>query len=573
MAEEVRTLRQTVSELEAYTVELELQIGALEQQLDLANDQLNQQHGVASARAHEDSRRLELLLRENETTGHEVTELHQRVAALSETNDDLSRANATLSEQVRRLRGDRKTVAGGRTFTDLLSAANKEAAAEDSAGGAAAAGAADSARPVHALGGPGAVVAAQGSTSAVEGAAKSRSPVAGCGSMEVALALAAPGAPSLRPRSAAQAAAVDVEGLGRPPLGACSAAAAAAAAKSEAELAQRLGELNETLRRDRYEDERAALTLSAPGASDVAAACKASPMTGSAEDSSGVMDEDGPGVTGSYARSSTHTHGSLGSARLNELQRITDAIRSGQPLHQVLEDRDQEPMPARTAKAQKIAAAFASSEFGVGSAASSERLLALSSRPLGQRSARLAPDDAEGDVAEELAEVAVAKARIGLVGEEEGSGEDGSVDGEDEGEDGVEEPGSEEPEDTHAASGEEGALDDTTDDPQKHSSSDEEGDAEDRGGSCTNTKLSAASRQAARNRPPLKTRVQIALAKRKELPPSAWTARGARRGDGGDGRIVSAVAAQKPSRLRSLLEQEVACQNAVAASLAGASSS
>ena len=99
LAEEVRTLRQMVGELEAYCVELEEQIHALESQLDAANKMLGEREGQHSSRAHEDSRRLQMLLEEHDAALNDAAELQRRVSALAEANDGLTATNAGLTEQ------------------------------------------------------------------------------------------------------------------------------------------------------------------------------------------------------------------------------------------------------------------------------------------------------------------------------------------------------------------------------------------------------------------------------------------------------------------------------------------
>ena len=108
MAEEVRTLRQTVGELEAYTIELEDQILQLERQLDSANEQLHHQASHAHALHAEDERKLWVAKEEAAASRAELDGLLERAGALDAANESLTVANASLSEQVRKLRAERK---------------------------------------------------------------------------------------------------------------------------------------------------------------------------------------------------------------------------------------------------------------------------------------------------------------------------------------------------------------------------------------------------------------------------------------------------------------------------------
>ena len=700
--DEVKTLRATVGELEAYCLELEEQIGHLERQLDDANAVLGEKEGEHGRRTHEDSMRLQMLLEEHDAALRESAALQSSYAALIETNDQLASANAALSEQMRRLREERR----GAVASALPAAASvggrplSKLAAADGPGGtpwghsscsAGAAAAVLPPPPSHqqpaALAPPlrpagGADLAAGSVPSAAAAIASARAaeqqqqqrggpPHAPRISPALAMAFAAPqhgqctphatlptpAAWSAHAQSAGAAltsggaaltsggAALPPGGAALPP-GAALASAVSAQAASEAELSARLSELEElarrdhervasrlltgtggtledeslrrceTARKDAIEDERARLTRAAPtasvgmaamlaggashggcggaGGSPAAAVCAA--PTAAATGEHGAAHH-----AGSHARSALHTHASLGAGRLGDLQRITDAIRAGRPLHEVVDGPSgtQQPWQQPTAggDAANAAAPLGAAGGEVDEAAAAERLRRLSSRPLGQRTRHggaggglqhAAGPGQEDDTASLLA------AAAGVGGAYpadfiEGGGEWGEGADSEAGDEAAGLPGDEDGNDDDSSSG--------GDDNTYGDEDDGDGDDDDADGRWASaaagrplqphpSRFAAASSSARRGKREVsgsatgggggggrgasRAHVQRALAGRegKQLLPSALA--GMARADGGDGRVVSVVAKGKPSRLRALLAQEMACQSAVSASLAGA---
>ena len=247
-------------------------------------------------------------------------------------------------------------------------------------------------------------------------------------------------------------------------------------------------------------------------------------------------------------------------------------------------------MPVMAAAERASAMAAAAGEVVTDDATSAERLRRISSRPVGGHRRIEPPGGFEADAASALAAAAGVRVMDGNV-EVSAHGDDMAADvalSDDDDDDDDEEEDSRVEEAFGSGEGEadEGTSDDEGVDEAKGDEDDSGGGEEGGGAAASSSSDAGALRQAGggsrgaratkkratgEGQTSAKGRVARALGERagKQLPPSVFGHVGAR-GDGGDGRMVSAVAKSKSSRLRALLAQEIACQSAVSASLAGA---
>ena len=589
MAEEVRTLRQTVGELEAYTIELEGQIGALERQLDAANAELHAYAGTMHQRASDDHKRAVTLEAELSRGQRELDELHDRASSLDAANESLTVANAGLSEQVRKLRAERQRPLGGRTLQAIAEggasssspdpplavpplAASAPAPAPSAAGSDAAPGS-------DAMSMPRTVLPSMSTPIALALAVPHATPKSAPRTRLHAAAALAAGAPTLEPEAtpAARAAAIAP----------ASVAAAAAAAASEAELEKRLSELDEIGRTDYFSDELALLRAAAPGHAPRPAQLPSDASVSAPSETSLPTEASLPpppavaivASEGSYARGALQTSSTLASTKLNELSRITDAIRTGRPLHALVTSPD--------------------NPTGAGVGVSAE-LAALLHKPASQRVAERhaqrslregAPSARAGVGGSHVADTRAytLKAAEAAVKELRMQFHDASADEDDE-----DEADDDDDEDVPARAvqfdmdDDDESDDDDNDNDDDEEEEEEDDEAQEEGAS---EESEASEEEAAEGGAvPAPTRVVPKVAKGKSVrskvagkaasAAASRTTRGitrltgssssARGAGAGDARIAAAVARSKPSRLRRLLDQEVACQQAVAASLAGA---
>ena len=388
MLEEIKSLRQMVSELEGYAVELEERNGELERQLDESRRAGDAASGASSAQAAADASRLERLLERHEEAAAELEEMHARVDALLATNDELSAANATLHETIRRLRAERKGLPHpGRHLAAVLDA---ERPARDEATSLASSAPPGLSARCPRRPPPPRRRAGHARTRRLRPCRRRR--------WRWPLRRRTRRRRARRPTAAAAATATwrarePTPAAAMAAVAPASVAAAAAAAASEAELAQRLSEaaisLGEIGAKDAYEDERARLILQAPRAPDDEPSLRT--------DAAAAGDDALP--AGSYARTATQTHASLASGRLGELTRITDAIRSGRPLHEALADAPPiVPPGGGGARADDASTArFGGDTRHGGARGASDRLLEISNRPIGQRKPRAAAEPTDED--------------------------------------------------------------------------------------------------------------------------------------------------------------------------------